>query len=129
MGQRTKEHTLTLPQFLFLPRFFFFFFPVRYCIAHSNGWRKLNGKNLAQKFEHRPEVNGNKNGAGGGNSKILAKSGIYIPNTFYKASATSLQCPTLCDPMDCSSPGSSVHGILQEKILEWVVMPSSRGSS
>ena len=30
-------------------------------------------------------------------------------------------CPTLCDPMDCSQPGSSVHGILQARILEWVV--------
>ena len=38
----------------------------------------------------------------------------------------SLQwCPTLCDPMDCSSPGCSVYGILQARILEWVVMPSS----
>ena len=36
---------------------------------------------------------------------------------------------TLCDPMDCTPPGSSVHGILQARILEWVVMPSSRGSS
>ena len=35
----------------------------------------------------------------------------------------------LCDPMDCSPPGSSVHGILQARILEWVAMPSSRGSS
>ena len=34
--------------------------------------------------------------------------------------------PTLCDPMDCSSPGSSVHGILKAKITEWVAMPSSR---
>ena len=34
-----------------------------------------------------------------------------------------------CDRMDCSVPGSSVHGTLQERILEWVVMPSSRGSS
>ena len=34
-----------------------------------------------------------------------------------------------CDPMDCSPPGSSVHGILQTRILEWVAMPSSRGSS
>ena len=33
-------------------------------------------------------------------------------------------CPTLCDPMDCSSPGSSVHGILQARILEWVAIPS-----
>ena len=44
--------------------------------------------------------------------------------------AKSLQsCPTLCDPMDCSPPGSTVHGILQARILEWVAMPSSRGSS
>ena len=35
-------------------------------------------------------------------------------------------CPILCDPMDCSPPGSSVHGILQARILEWVVMPSSK---
>ena len=35
----------------------------------------------------------------------------------------------LCDPMDCSPTGSSVHGLLQARILEWVAMPSSRGSS
>ena len=38
-------------------------------------------------------------------------------------------CLTLCDPVDCSPPGSSVHGILQARILEWVAMPSDRGSS
>ena len=38
-------------------------------------------------------------------------------------------CPTLCNPVDCSPPGSSVHGIIQAIILVWVVMPSSRGSS
>ena len=44
--------------------------------------------------------------------------------------AKSLQlCPTLCDPRDSSLPGSSVHGILRERILERVTMPSSRGSS
>ena len=36
-------------------------------------------------------------------------------------------CPTLWDPMDCSLPGSSVHGILQARILEWVAIPFSRG--
>ena len=42
----------------------------------------------------------------------------------------SLQsCPTLCDPMDSSPPGSFVHGIFQARILEWVAMTSSRGSS
>ena len=38
-------------------------------------------------------------------------------------------CLTLCDPMDCSPPGSSAHGILQARIREWVARPSSRGSS
>ena len=38
-------------------------------------------------------------------------------------------CLTLCGPKDCSPPGSSVHGILQARILEWVAMPSSRESS
>ena len=43
--------------------------------------------------------------------------------------AKSLQlCPTLCDPMDGSPPGSSVCGILHARILEWVTTPSSRGS-
>ena len=44
--------------------------------------------------------------------------------------AKSLQSgPTLCDVIDCSLPGSSVHGILQARILEWVPAPSSRRSS
>ena len=38
-------------------------------------------------------------------------------------------CLTLCNPMDCSPPGSFVHGILQARILEWVAIPFSRGSS
>ena len=43
-----------------------------------------------------------------------------------KVSVTQL-CLTVCDPMDCSLPGSSVHGILQARILEWVAIPFSRG--
>ena len=43
-------------------------------------------------------------------------------------SEVAQSCPTLCDPMDCSPPGFSVHGILQPRILEWVAMLSSRGS-
>ena len=38
-------------------------------------------------------------------------------------------CPTLCDPVDSSLLGSSAHGIFQARILEWIAMPSSRGSS
>ena len=46
-----------------------------------------------------------------------------------KVCAQSLSCLTLCDPMDCSLPGSSVHGTLQARILEWVAISSSKGSS
>ena len=38
-------------------------------------------------------------------------------------------CLTLCNPMDCSLPGSSIHGIFQARILEWVTIPFSRGTS
>ena len=41
----------------------------------------------------------------------------------------SQSCPTLCDPMDCSPLGSSVNEISQARILEWVAISSSRGSS
>ena len=45
------------------------------------------------------------------------------------AKSLTQSCSTLCNVMDCSLPGSSVHGILQAKTLEWTAMPSSRGSS
>ena len=43
-------------------------------------------------------------------------------------SLVAQSCPTLCDPMDCSLPGSSVHGIFQARVLEWVAIAFSRGS-
>ena len=43
------------------------------------------------------------------------------------AELVAKSCPPLCDPVDCGPPGSSVYGILQAGILEWVAMPSSRG--
>ena len=47
-------------------------------------------------------------------------------STSYITAAKSLQsCPTLCDPMDCSLPGFSVHGILQARTLEWVAISFS----
>ena len=56
----------------------------------------------------------------------LKQRGIKLPCIRVKL----LQlCLTFCNPMDCSLPGSSVHGILQARILEWIAMPSSRGSS
>ena len=44
-------------------------------------------------------------------------------------SEVAQSCPTLCDPMDCSLPGSSVHGIFQARVPEWVAISFSRGSS
>ena len=44
-------------------------------------------------------------------------------------SEVAQSCPTLCDSMDCSPPGSSVPGIFQARILEWVAISFSRGSS
>ena len=60
---------------------------------------------------------------------------LHLANThilfrFSSVCAKSVQlCPALCDPMDYSLPGSSVHVLLQVRVLEWVAMPSSRGSS
>ena len=58
---------------------------------------------------------------------LLAVQGILLAFVFLREVAQS--CPTLCDPVDCSPPGSSVRGILQARILEWVAISFSRGSS
>ena len=46
-----------------------------------------------------------------------------------QSSSVTQSCPTLCDSIDCSPTGSSVRGILQARIQEWVAIPFSRGSS
>ena len=51
-----------------------------------------------------------------------------INGIFHRVLVTQ-SCPTLCNPTDCSSPGSSVHEIFQARILEWVAISFSRGSS
>ena len=43
-----------------------------------------------------------------------------------KENEIAQSCPTLCDPVDCSLPGSSVHGILQARVLEWAALSFSR---
>ena len=48
---------------------------------------------------------------------------------WFRCSVVAQSWPTLCDPMDCSPPGSSIHGILSARVLEWVAIPFSRGSS
>ena len=52
-----------------------------------------------------------------------------VKETLVHSCESLWSCPTLCNPMDRGPPGSSVHGILQARILEWVAMPCSRGSS
>ena len=47
----------------------------------------------------------------------------------HSESEVAQSCPTLCEPMDCSLPGSSVHGIFQAIVLEWIAISFSRGSS
>ena len=57
---------------------------------------------------------------------------LYGKSSERKVEVTVLvtpSCPTLCDPTDCSPLGSSVHGILQARILQWVAVSFSRGSS
>ena len=76
---------------------------------------------------------------------VVTTGHIWLPNTFdiwlvwvcYQSKTSQTFCVCIshsvvfdsCDIMDCSLPGSSVHGILQARILEWVAIPFSRGSS
>ena len=67
-----------------------------------------------------------------GEAWLAAVYGVAQSRTRLKwlSSSMSFQlCLTLCDPVDCSPLGSSVHGIFQARIPEWVALPSSRGSS
>ena len=63
---------------------------------------------------------------------FLLSSVTFIKRLFNSSSLSAIvaqSCLTLCNPMDCSLPGSSVHGILQARLLEWVAFSFSRGSS
>ena len=74
-------------------------------------------------------------------SKVLQSCSFFVPctlltRTFYHfililacpVVLVTQSCPTLCDPMDCGPPGSSVRGIFQARILEWIAIPFSVGS-
>ena len=64
------------------------------------------------------------------NSSITQISQLKLQqDIIQKESEVAQSCPTLWDPVDCSPPGSSIHGILQARILEWVAISFSRGSS
>ena len=96
-------------------------------ISFSNAWKwKVKVKSLSRvlpsptpwiaAFQAPPSM---------GFSRQEYWSGVPLPSPKYRsaAAAKSLQsCPTLCDPMDCSLPGYSIHGILQARTLEWVAI-------
>ena len=63
------------------------------------------------------------------NSDLICQLLSFYPSVSISMFLVIQLCLTLCDPMDCSLPGSSLHGIFQGRILEWVAMPSSRESS
>ena len=53
---------------------------------------------------------------------------VDVPCPCVRGCPVTQLCLTLCDPLDCSPPGTAVHGILQARMLEWVAIPFSRGS-
>ena len=61
--------------------------------------------------------------------QISLEETLIKPASVGQSVLVAQTCLALCDPMDCSPPSSSVRGILQARILEWVAIPSSRGSS
>ena len=62
-------------------------------------------------------------------NQVSKRMDQYIVMHEVKWSEVTQSCPTLCDPVDCSLPGSSVHGIFQAIVLEWIAISFSRGSS
>jgi len=60
--------------------------------------------------------------------KTKPRTGKEIHSPMRPFTLVASPCPTLCDPIDCSPPTSSVHGILQARILEWVAVPFSMGT-
>ena len=98
--------------------------------GESHGQRSLEGYSPwgckeSEMTSHACQANGGPLSLWGQSER--GTSGHCTPWPLFQALGKS--CPILCNPMDWSPPGSSVHDILQAKILEWVAMPSSRGSS
>ena len=97
-------------------------------LKSTNGWHhQLDGR----EFEWTPGVGDGQGGLACCNSWGRKESdmteGLNWTECFASEWMKAAQsCPTLCDPMDCSPPGSSAHGILQARILEWVAISFSR---
>ena len=65
-----------------------------------------------------------KPGRGQGRGVLSTQFSKHDTGKERKESEVAQPCPTLCDPVDCSPPGSSVYGILQARVLEWLPFPS-----
>ena len=85
---------------------------IRSPIKHKNWVRKINKRHPNWK----------------GQSKTVTIC-RYLTLHTNEMNEVAQSCPTLCDPMDCSLPGSSVHGNFQARVLEWAATSFSKGSS
>ena len=96
------------------------------CMSHN--WRRENMMTLNYSIRDLIQITpSHKKGKHYQNSRQHSR--LTSSKGFQQLFNCAQSCPTLCDPMEHSLPGSSVHVILQARILEWVAMPSSRGSS
>ena len=107
-----------------------------YYLCHTRSWLGAEGVKLGGFHQQRPLVNYVPCSwicvryICMANASSVHFSPTFLFSRYMCVCAKSLQLYlTLCDPMDCNTLGSFVHGILQARILVWVAMPSSRGSS
>ena len=127
-------YNLSWVLFTCLISFFVFSFPFFPCLCHAlvGCWFSAQGLGLSLRVRASCPRPGTPENSHTQVIQISMNSprGLHLDTKIYMLCAQSFQsCLTLCDPMDCSPPGSSVHRILQAKILERVVMLSFRGSS
>ena len=100
-------------------------------VYHPSTFKKNYIKQLKEDTENCSYIVGQRDE--GWDNKLLSsiwKKVRYVPCfSSFGCMLDAQSCPTLCDPIYCSLPGFSVHGGLQARILEWVAIPFSRGSS
>ena len=85
-------------------------------------WLKIK-KAQKLRFHNTNKIDNYNRGGGKGKKRKNPKESIVVN------SEVAQSCPTFCDPMDCSLPGSFIHGLFQARELEWVAISFSRGSS